>query len=271
MKNVEDIIACTIFIVISLMFAVRSYARIDSETAVGIWLLDEGSGKSARDISGNDNDGEIMGKPKWVDGKFGKALEFGEETDWVQIKDNPSLRVTKEVTVMAWINPVSYTFPGVRWQGIIAKSNNPRSYSFYTDDSGQFLLAIHFGGQHFVGMSQGVPPLKEWSHVAAAAETTPQGGNMKLFMNGKLTKETPFPALKGLPGDSDTQDVLIGRTWEDARFFQGMIDEVAIFNVALSEDDINSIATKGLSRATGITAVSISGKIAAAWAAIKAQ
>jgi hypothetical protein len=118
-------------------------------------------------------------------------------------------------------------------------------------------------------MSQDVPPLKEWSHVAAAAATTPQGGNMRLFMNGNLTKETPFPALKGLPSDADTQDALIGRTWEDARFFQGMIDEVAIFSVALSEDDINSIATKGLSKAIGITAVFSASKIATAWAAIK--
>jgi len=264
-------VMCISLIVMGLLIIVPGYGRIDPESAVGIWLFDEGSGKIARDSSGKDNDGDIMGKPKWLNGKFGQALEFGEESNWVQIKDNPTLRVSDMYTVMAWIKAERHFFPGTQWQGIIAKANNPRSYSFYTDDSKQFLIAIHFGGQHIVGMSGAQVPLEEWTHVAVVVETGKEGGKMRLFTDGKLTKETPNAGLKGLPGDSDTKDVVIGRTWEGARFFGGLIDEVALLKAVLTEDDISEIANKGLSRTLGITSVETAGKLTTTWATIKSR
>ena len=56
-----------------------------------------------------------------------------------------------------------------------------------------------------------------------------------------------------------------GNSW----YFDGIIDEVAVFNVALSENDIGSIMTKGLEKATGMTAVSPSEKLATSWGYIK--
>jgi len=64
------------FIIVSLMFVGISNAKIDPQTAVGIWLFDKGSGDVAIDSSGNGNDGEFTGSPKWVTGKFGKALQL---------------------------------------------------------------------------------------------------------------------------------------------------------------------------------------------------
>jgi len=264
-------IICISSIITGLLITAPGYGKIDPESAVGIWLFDEGSGKIAKDSSVKGNDGDIIGKPKWVDGKFGQALEFGEESDWVQITDNPTLRVTEVYTVMAWIKAERHFFPGTQWQGVIAKANNPRSYSFYTDNSKQFLIAIHFGGQHIVGLSGAQVPLDEWTHVAVVVETGKDGGKMMLFTDGKLTKETPNAGLKGLPGDSDTEDVVIGRTWEGARFFGGVIDEVALLKAVLTEDDISEIANKGLSRAFGITSVESAGKLTTTWATVKSQ
>ena len=254
-------------LVASLLYISPLGKAIQDDSLVLYLPFDEGSGKEVKDLSQYGNDGAIEGKPKWVEGKFEKALELDGVADWVQVKDSSSLRVFEEVTVMAWIKPERYTFPGHDWQGIIAKANNPRSYSFYTHTSGRFLLAIHFGGQHFVGWSNGngVPLLKEWSHVAAVAETTKQNGTMRLFMNGKLTKETPFGELKGLPGDSDTSDVVIGRTWEGSRFFLGLIDEVAIYNRVLKEREIKQDMEKGILSA----AVGPSGKLTTTWGEIK--
>lgn len=52
-----------------------SYAKVDPGSIVGVWLLDEGRGDVVKDLSENKNDGKIVGA-KWVDGKFGTALEF---------------------------------------------------------------------------------------------------------------------------------------------------------------------------------------------------
>ena len=62
--------------VISLMLTSISYAKIDPKAIVAVWLFDEGAGKVAKDSSLNGINGEFMGNPKWVKGKFGKALEF---------------------------------------------------------------------------------------------------------------------------------------------------------------------------------------------------
>ena len=269
MKSI-GIVSIGLILVTLMMFVTPSHAKIDPKTAVGIWLLDEGTGKNVSDLSGNGNDGEIMGKASWENGKFGKALQFGEPSDWVQVKDHPSLRVSTVYSVMAWVNAERYFFPGTKWQGIIAKANNPRSFSFYTDTSKRPLIAIHFGGSHIVAFGSEFP-LKTWTHLAFVVESGKGGGKISAFTDGKLVKETPSAALKGLPGDADTQDVVIGRTHEGSRFFGGMIDEVALFNVALTEADMADIVKSGLSRTLGITAVEATGKLTTTWATLKTQ
>jgi len=62
-------------LVIGLVFTNLSLARINPNSIVGIWLLDEGKGTEIKDMSSNKNNGKVLGA-KWVDGKRGKALEF---------------------------------------------------------------------------------------------------------------------------------------------------------------------------------------------------
>ena len=72
------------------MLAVSSYAVLDPETVVGIWKFDEGKGNTAKDASENGNDGTLTNKPKWVDGKFGKALEL-DGSSFVDMGNDESL------------------------------------------------------------------------------------------------------------------------------------------------------------------------------------
>ena len=97
----------------------------------GWWRFDDGAGTTAADSSGNGNDGTLSGDPQRVAGKVSGALQFNGVDDFVDIPHAEILTVDNEVTVMAWINPERHTGPGgATWQGILAKSNNPRSYSF---------------------------------------------------------------------------------------------------------------------------------------------
>ena len=95
-------ILCIDLIVTSLMLVVQIEAKIDLETAMGIWLFDGNKGKVAKDISGNDNHGDIQG-PKWVKGKSGSALKFNGSTDRVVIADSDSLYAKKAWTITSWI------------------------------------------------------------------------------------------------------------------------------------------------------------------------
>ncbi len=68
----------------SLMLA-TSDAAIDPDNVVGVWLFDEGSGEVATDASENGLDGTLHGNPKWVNGKFGKALELDGSAAYVEV------------------------------------------------------------------------------------------------------------------------------------------------------------------------------------------
>ena len=74
-------------------------------TEVGSWAFDEGSGTTAADSSGFGNDGSFLGSPQWVSGASGSALEFGGTGDRVIVADDPSLDMTDEITIAAWLRP----------------------------------------------------------------------------------------------------------------------------------------------------------------------
>ena len=90
-------------IFISLILTGQSYAKVDLDSAVAIWLFDEGKGDEAKDFTGNGHDAKLNGT-EWVDGKFGKALSFDgaksngktPETDEFALQD---------FTVCFFVNP----------------------------------------------------------------------------------------------------------------------------------------------------------------------
>ena len=71
-----------------LSFATYAVGKPDP-SLVGYWPFDEKTGKKAEDASGNGNDGKLIDEPKWVEGKFGSALEFGGDGSYVEVADDP--------------------------------------------------------------------------------------------------------------------------------------------------------------------------------------
>ena len=95
-------IICISFIIVSLIFAGVSDAKFDPETIVGAWLFDDNKGDTAKDASGNGNDGTIMGAPQWVNGKFGKALELNGVGDYMDLPQLPE-QTDQPLSFTAWI------------------------------------------------------------------------------------------------------------------------------------------------------------------------
>ena len=201
------------------------------ESMILYFSFDSLDDDQALDHSKYKNNGEIKGTPEHVEGKFDKALEFNGTTDWVEIPHHESLTVDQDVTVMAWIWTERHTGPNnERWQGILAKSNSPRSYSFYTESPSKCLHFVSGGGSV---CNDGEVKLNEWQHVAAQLDN----GTHRYWING-VNAGTSGNKSKP-PGNADTSPVFIGTTAEGAgRLFLGLIDEVRIWNRALSEDEI---------------------------------
>ncbi len=100
-------IICISCIIVSLMFAGQSYAQVDQETVVGIWLFDEVGGDVAKDSSGNGNDGTLLppnNGPQWTNESiFGGALEFNGAGSYIEFATGESMK-TPHLTFMAWFN-----------------------------------------------------------------------------------------------------------------------------------------------------------------------
>lgn len=240
------------------VLASSTYAAIDPETIVGIWLFDEGEGDVAMDSSENGNDGNFMGEPEWVDGKFGMALEFDGSSTSVDCGDTDSMNIPTggEVTMCAWVYPTVGSVAA--WQGIMAKRTGSYSYGINLV-AGNFQIYTS-GGSGIAGFAYDLP-VDEWVHIAGVMSDDPT----ELYVNGELfgTKGAGGGVIEAANG------LRIGASGTIGEVFNGSIDDVGIFSVALSEADIKGIYNKGLGMATGIAAVESVGKLATTWGSIK--
>lgn len=234
-------------------------AEIDPETAVGVWLLDEDKGKTTADFSGKGHEGEINGA-EWVEGKFGKALEF-KGAQWVKIPSTPELQMGDQLTMMAWFFAKDIT----DWRQLIAKSDEYLLRIDPPQEGNKMSAFVKPGGGWEPRASSRVPGLKTWIHFAATYDSKAKDNHLKVYVNGVESGASTRAGKVGLTGNP----VEIGR-WGGGSFFVGIIDEVAIFrNVVLEEKDFQTIMDKGLKAIWGGEAVSPKAKLAAMWGRMK--
>ena len=216
----------------------------DDTGLISFWHFDESFGTEVFDETTNDNDGVIhyatWAGPMWATGQVGKALSFDGVDDYVEVPDSSSLDITNAITIEAWFYNYGNIDPQMRWQRIIHK-NYRKNYEMWIDSSTR-LLQFRIGsgvGTTADTLSSGTTiQFNEWYHVAAVYD----GSNMYLYLNGGLSnsKSTSIPSL-GIT----TDPVIIGNVGNDIsafnynRPFNGKIDEVAIYDTALSADEIS--------------------------------
>lgn len=247
-------------IFISLIISGQCIAVINPTSVIGAWLFDEGEGNIAKDSSKNKNDGKLIGPPKWTNGKIGKALDFNGVSDYVEVADSDSLDITDSITIVAWIYKRS---DAVHGGTIVAKwkqAGDTWSYVLYGlgDSGGGFRLMWTdkpINQTNLEGPYQ--LPNNEWVHYAA----TYDGSTMRVFSNAK--EICNISANKKI--NVSVNPVWIGNDGYQ-QHFNGIIDEVAIFNTALTESDIKNIMTQGIA---AVTAVSSVRKLICLWGSIK--
>jgi hypothetical protein len=251
---------------IMVISAPQVFAKIDKNTVAGMWLFEEGAGNVAKDTSGKGNDGNIAGPKKWAEGKFGKGLQFDGSSVWVEVPDNESL-VLPELSMVAWgnIKPAK----GIRWQSIMMKGQDPRNYLLVVDkDTQKLQISITKGAPGAWGGPIAGPEVTDgkWHHFAGIIG---QKTGMVLYLDGQKVGQEAYakPSLNANPAV-----LRIGDGSGGGHPLDGVLDEVALFNVALEEGDVNDIMNSGLEVATGLKApVESQGKLAVTWGKIKGE
>ncbi len=238
-------------------------AKVDPADLVGMWLFEEGAGDVAKDTSEAGNDGTIAGPKKWRDGKFGRALEFDGAGVYVEVESNDSITL-EELTIVAWAN--LEPSQGTRWQSIMMRGQNPRNYLLAVDKDSQTLqLSITKGAPGAWGGPTGGPVITGdgWHHLACVIG---EDAGLVIYTDGEEVGKQPYakPSL-----DADPGRMRIGDGSNGGHQCEGLLDEVALFNVPLEQDDIKEIMEDGLEGATGLLAVEPEDKLVTIWGKLK--
>ena len=244
------ICASVSLIVLVLMFTGQSDAEV-KETLVGAWLFDG----NAKDASENGMDGKLENGPTFVAGKIGQALKFagGKEGDDRVSLGNLGLEPTGTATFVFWAKPAGPALD----DRLISNMNRPGAPGF----------AIRFAPHNVECWGSTWKPVIEkfddnkWGHYA-------------FTFDGKANVTGYYNGEKGLTTASNkytfTDDISIAAPFlgKWGQHYTGLMDEVAFYNVVLTQADIKGLMA-GLIPST--TAVSPSGKLATGWAHLKAQ
>ena len=261
-------------IILNIGFTVVSDAQLTGpkflEKAVAIWTFEEAGKEGIPDITGNGHNAKLINKPALVDGKFGKTIEFSDtRKNYLEVSDDVGLNLEGIISISVWVKrpprlqatdvaPYFILHRGAEWQwqragyGIaLHKVFNNMFYFWYQNGF------------------QGASGIKDdlWHHYVAVAKDGERAPTLYIDGESKPVEHGDGVKKMGL-APPHGQSMYIG-TLLPARFdsfSKNLIDELAIFKVALSDADVRQLG-KGLDIA--IFAVFPSGKLATSWAAIK--
>jgi len=212
-------------------FLVRG--RVIADGLISYWTFDQDNIENdiIKDLWRH-SDAKIIGNPNIVKGRYGEAIEFNGGSNFIQFDDSKMPSGNDPRTISTWVNleeaPLSYKFGSVVEWGTNEVSQR----------CGVIITAnqrVYFVGQ-YTDMSSNVSiEIGSWNHIAI----TYNGDIMKIYINGKLDREgSPGWGGKAIKLDTKLDKGRIGQNIRDDEPFPGIIDEVAIYNRDLSEDEV---------------------------------
>ena len=212
---------------------------VTDPSLLGLWTLDEGEGTTAVDWSGHGGHGSFVGRPQWVDGYQGTALEFTRNGQYVDCGNEAGAGVTADFTLAAWVKMT----PGNAGQylGIAGKLRNVGGYNGFGlvrhNTSNTFRLWVSDGdtaGINGIASSDVLYTDTDWHHVTGVRE----GRNNILYVDG--VRQAAGNATDFVPSPDFFH---IGRQYShlDDRYFKGRIDDVRVYNRVLTDVQIAQV------------------------------
>lgn len=229
-----------------IIFNLVCISSIDAQDAslVGWWKLDEGSGETAYDSSGNVYDGTIHGDPEWAFGIIDQALEFDGIDDYVVV---PRM-VGTDFTLMAWIktslpgDAVEGDYPatggdGLFFAGVLGGATN-----------NDFILALvdtelTFGvGNIAVGPTEQSVVTGDWVHIALTRSA--ESGDVSIYIDGALDTTDTITNTNPL---TQNPSITFGANTVHLHYYTGLMDDIRIYESVLTPEQIRNIVSDVIS------------------------
>ena len=251
-------VAVFVIIMLGSFSSLRAQQLLDG--IVGYWPLEEGAGDVTNDSFGDVQDvGELRNEPEWLTGEdafLGNGSLFfdgvvGQQD--VLIPNSADFNFTTNgASISAWVNTellpseLSESFGGIL-------DSIPDAFVMYLD-RGNMELRVKFTTSDGVAERPGIPEdmleVSEWIHVAGVYDGAEQSAS--IYLNGELIDthdNAGFgePIRSGQVSSIGAEPNVVGDPGASTRFFPGSIDDVAVWNRAISEDEVAEIHSSGLS------------------------
>jgi len=209
---------------------------------VARYRMDENGGTTLADSSPPANDGTIYGSPTWVTGQDGLALNLNGTTQYGLVPNDPCLNITGPITLAGWVRPGQLATQDLVKKAVNGGTNGYElslSSSSSTWPDKVFFRLNQLTSADTYRVNSTTLYLYDgstWIHVAG----TYDGTNMRIYVNGVM-EGTP---VAGPPGGivSNTNNLGIGAQSDGTRWFKGAMDEVRVYNRALSAAEIEALA-----------------------------
>jgi hypothetical protein len=198
---------------------------------VAAYSFDQGTGTTVPDASGSGNTGTLSNTSWSLSGKYGGALSFNGTSSLVSINDSSGLHLSGGMTLEAWVNASLLTNKKART--VLMKENAPGlQYALYANTDTNAPSGNIFTTQEFDTRDTATVSVNTWTFVAA----TYDGSSLSLYVNGRLVSTKPVIGSMS----PSTGKLRIGGNTIRNEWFKGLIDEIRIYNRALSVAEIQA-------------------------------
>jgi len=221
------------------------------EGLVFLMTFDEGKGDTAHDLSGFGNDGVVVGKEDWIDGKFGSAFHFDGATHITVPNAEPLGKLTHPMSVGFWTNPDALG----GWQQVVEMDGAAGWKMGFHDSHAIVWTTYHV--QDFI--TQTPIDMGKWTH----AVSTWDGSEAIVYINGE--PEPPIAGAGVINVEKEPSLDIGFRRTTSASWYKGGVDELFIFNRVISEDEVKEIM-KGFA---DMLAVEPEARLTTTWGALK--
>jgi len=208
---------------------------------IGYWSFDSNSVSKnhVKDISGNGNDGSMTSRPDLVTGKIGQALQFNDRNRYVDLGSQALINNLHALSFSAWVYPIA----GSGEERIIDKGGiNSSGWLVNLNNSAKnwHFIAYFTGGSVERSNDYNTTEHDMWQHIVVTWDGSATGTNVKMYVNGEETAYRSTFDGSGSRNDDATYHLYLG----DASSlipYNGLIDEVRIYNRVLSADEVKEL------------------------------
>ena len=195
---------------------------------VAAYGFEEVSGTTVADASGKGNHGTMSNAVRISNGHSGKALQFNGTNAWVTVKDSASLDLSTGLTLEAWVYPTSLTAGGKTV--ILKEQSGGAVYNLYAGEDAGVPISSFNDGSYRVISGPNQLPVNQWAHLVS----TYDGQYQRLYVNGVQVAQRAQNTL--IQQSSGVLRIGGNSVWGE--YFQGAIDEVRIYNRALTATEV---------------------------------